>query len=179
MDEQDLDRYDIGNHPRPGAFRVHGPTPCPEPRRRSLRDGRIDVSLEDLDALITILPRLVPGGITWNHDGERGWVQPLADVDLTAVIPFALEAWNRRRLPCPCCGNVALSLDEPLGERRCPVCFWMDDAIQSNDPDHAGAPNGISLTDARAAFGRDGYALDAGRGQVRPPQGDEIPPPSP
>jgi predicted Zn-dependent protease with MMP-like domain len=26
MGEQDLDRYDIGNHPRPGAIRVHGPS---------------------------------------------------------------------------------------------------------------------------------------------------------
>jgi predicted Zn-dependent protease with MMP-like domain len=25
MDEHDLDRYDIGNHPRPGAIHVHGP----------------------------------------------------------------------------------------------------------------------------------------------------------
>jgi predicted Zn-dependent protease with MMP-like domain len=30
MDEQDLDRYDIGNHPRPGAFRVHSPSPSEE-----------------------------------------------------------------------------------------------------------------------------------------------------
>ena len=27
MDEHDLDRYDIGNHPRPGAIHVHGPSP--------------------------------------------------------------------------------------------------------------------------------------------------------
>jgi len=26
MNEHDLDRYDIGNHPRPGAIHVHGPT---------------------------------------------------------------------------------------------------------------------------------------------------------
>ena len=26
MDEHDLDRYDIGNHPRPDAIHVHGPT---------------------------------------------------------------------------------------------------------------------------------------------------------
>jgi predicted Zn-dependent protease with MMP-like domain len=27
MGEQDLDRYDIGNHPEPGAIHVHGPAP--------------------------------------------------------------------------------------------------------------------------------------------------------
>lgn len=26
MNEHDLDRYDIGNHPQPGAIHVHGPT---------------------------------------------------------------------------------------------------------------------------------------------------------
>lgn len=146
---------------------AHEPAPLPAP---------IDVSLDDLNALVTELPRLVPGGIAWNHDRKRGWVQALTDVDLTAIIPFALDAWTRRRLPCPCCGNVTLSLDEPLGERRCPVCFWIDDAIQSNNPDHTAEPNGISLTDARTAFTRDGYARDAGRDEVRPPQPDEIPP---
>jgi hypothetical protein len=150
--------------------------PWPQARTRAPRSERIEVSLEDLEALITELPRLVPGGIAWNRDATRGWVQPLTPVDLTPLIPFALDAWKQRRLACPCCGNVTLSLDEPIGERRCPVCFWIDDAIQSNNPDHSAAPNGINLTDARTAFARDGYARLAGRGEVRPPMPHEAPP---
>jgi hypothetical protein len=57
------------------------------------------------------------------------------------------------------------------------VCFWISDPIQSNNPNYSADPNGISLDDARASFARNGYARDAGRGQVRPPNPDETPPP--
>jgi hypothetical protein len=150
--------------------------PWPEPRQPAPHYDRVDVSLADLEGLVSTLPRLVPGGITWNESGKRGWIQPVRDVDLTAVIPFALDAWSRRRLPCPCCGNVTLNFDEPLGERRCPVCFWIDDAIQSNNPEYSADPNGISLDEARTSFARNGYARDTGRGKVRPPNPDETPP---
>lgn len=150
--------------------------PLPEGRTWEERSERVDVSLEELDALVTELPRLVPGGITWNQKGKRGWVQAVRAVDLNAIIPFALDAWNRRRLPCPCCGYVTLDLDEPLGERVCEVCFWIDDPVQGNNRNYRGGKNGVSLTEARKAFERDGFGRDAGRGKVRSPEPHEVPP---
>jgi hypothetical protein len=150
--------------------------PLPAPRRRVQRGERIYVSLDDLGALLAELPRLVPGGISWNRDDTRGWVQAPVDVDLTKVIPFALAAWNRGKLPCACCGYVTLSLNEPLGERLCPVCFWIDDPAQNNNPTYSAGRNAVSLNDGRTAFTRSGFARTAGRGKVRPPEADETPP---
>ncbi len=53
------------------------------------------------------------------------------------------------------------------------MCFWIDDAVQSNNPDYSAEPNGISLAEARVSFARNGFARNAGSGQVRPPNPDE------
>ncbi len=82
------------------GVQVPGP-PWPERREPGPRYERVDVSLEDLEALISMLPRLVPGGIAWNQDGKRGWVQPLNDVDLTAVIPFRTRGLEPRTPALP------------------------------------------------------------------------------
>jgi hypothetical protein len=151
--------------------------PLPKERTPFRASEQIDVSAEDLECLISALPRLLPApGIAWNRKGKGGWVRSLAGIELSEIIAFALDAWSRRRLPCVCCGFAALSLDEPLGERLCPVCSWIDDPIQNNNPAYGGGVNGVSLNDAREAFSRHGYARVAGRDSVRPAEPNEIPP---
>src|ERR1700739_3771792 len=75
---------------------------------------------------------------------------------------------------CPCCGFKALygrGQDE-----ICPVCFWEDDGQDDHDADDVrGGPNGsLSLTDARANFGRHGVSDLKHVAHVRPPTPLEI-----
>ncbi|MDF7671054.1 CPCC family cysteine-rich protein [Orbaceae bacterium ESL0721] len=53
-------------------------------------------------------------------------------------------------LPCPCCGNYVFH-KEGKGE-ICPICGWIDDLLQSIDPDYKNGWNKISLNQAKAEF---------------------------
>lgn len=76
--------------------------------------------------------------------------------------------------PCPCCGY--LTFDEQGHFDICPVCFWEDDPVQSNDEEYVGRANGISLRQARANFKVLGACEAKFIGNVRAPLPDEIPP---
>lgn len=75
---------------------------------------------------------------------------------------------------CPCCGYCTLDEEPPGTFEICPVCFWEDDNVQFNDPDHEGGANVVSLNKARENYKRIGaistYSLD----HVRKPYKDEI-----
>ena len=148
----------------------------PLPRRPDrVRYGeRVYVPLDQLEALRSELAAYLP--ISWNVDEERGWLSGPEGVNLSDYIPFALDAWKRGRLPCPCCLFVTLDLDTPLGERMCDVCRWIDDPVQRNNPDYTGGANAVSLTLARENFGRFGASQERFRDAVRPPRPEEIPP---
>ncbi|MGM9681297.1 MAG: CPCC family cysteine-rich protein [Eubacteriales bacterium] len=51
---------------------------------------------------------------------------------------------------CPCCGRRTL----PARGRFdiCPVCYWEDDPLATDNPDNRGNANRISLTMARQNF---------------------------
>lgn len=85
--------------------------PEPPPWARIRWGKKAFVPIEQMNALTTELSRLLPPSATYsfNHDGEKeAWFQASEEVDLGEYISFALDAWDRRKLGCPCCGCVAL-----------------------------------------------------------------------
>ncbi len=76
---------------------------------------------------------------------------------------------------CPCCGY--LTFDEaPLGTFEiCPVCYWEDDNVQSDDPYYDGGANGISLNDAKKNYRKYGAIKEGFVGKVRKPIPTEQP----
>lgn len=75
---------------------------------------------------------------------------------------------------CPCCGYRTLG--ERGGYEICSVCFWEDDGQDDHDADRVrGGPNGsLSLTAARANYGRIGACDERSVEHVRPPRPDEM-----
>lgn len=51
---------------------------------------------------------------------------------------------------CPICGRHKFST--PNSFEICPICDWMDDAVQANNPDWDGCANRSSLNQARAEW---------------------------
>ncbi len=77
------------------------------------------------------------------------------------------------RYACPCCGHMTY-LEEPIGTYDiCPVCYWEDDPVQSNNPDYAGGANIVSLREAQQNFITYGYCEERVKGHVRKPTSDE------
>lgn len=54
--------------------------------------------------------------------------------------------------PCPCCGYKTLTQEEGGTYELCPICFWEDDGVQSDDPDYKGGANVVSLRQAQRNF---------------------------
>ena len=75
--------------------------------------------------------------------------------------------------PCACCGY--LPLDEPPGSfDLCPVCFWQDDPVVSDDPaTPTGGPNAVSLEEARRNYRTCGACEPRFVRNVRAPQPEE------
>ncbi len=76
---------------------------------------------------------------------------------------------------CPCCG--CFTLDERCEYDICPVCFWEDDGQDDHDAEVVrGGPNGsLSLAHARANYREFGACERRFIGNVRIPQGGELP----
>jgi hypothetical protein len=76
---------------------------------------------------------------------------------------------------CPCCGYEVFPEGAPGSAEVCPVCFWVDDIDQFEDPEHVGAANRVSLQAARENF-RDCGACDPSVvGHTRPPDEERDP----
>ena len=75
---------------------------------------------------------------------------------------------------CPCCGFYTLS-DDAGHYDICPVCFWEDDPIQSDDIYYEGGANGICLKEAREKFEKIGAVSKGSLQFVRHPLDDELP----
>jgi hypothetical protein len=120
----------------------------------------------------------------WNH-GHRLW----------QIIRVPDEGWRRiefredgepvdpdgvflDRHPCPCCSYLTfppkLPDDSDDEDAWCPVCGWLSDFVQNNQPKASGMPNQYSLIDSRKNFAEHGAAVP-GDEQVRPPRDDEVP----
>jgi len=77
-----------------------------------------------------------------------------------------------KKYRCPCCGYFTLE-DGPGRFEICNVCFWQDDAIQSDDPEYTGGANDISLNEARANYKKIGAMDECFLKSVRPPTEEE------
>ena len=74
---------------------------------------------------------------------------------------------------CKCCDFLTLE-EEPKGTFEvCPVCFWEDDIVQSENPEYNGGANIISLNEAKKNFLNFGCMSKEFKSQVRPPNNDE------
>ena len=51
---------------------------------------------------------------------------------------------------CPCCGEHRFT--EKDYYECCPVCGWIDDAVQRNNPDYPGGANKLSLNEFKASW---------------------------
>ncbi|HVS93719.1 MAG TPA: CPCC family cysteine-rich protein [Mucilaginibacter sp.] len=80
--------------------------------------------------------------------------------------------WNKYR--CICCGFFTLEEPTDNSFQLCPVCFWEDDGVQSDDPDYEGGANEVSLNIAKINFKTFG-AIDSGAKKfVRDPESTEL-----
>jgi hypothetical protein len=79
------------------------------------------------------------------------------------------------KFKCYCCNYFTLA--EPAGNtfQLCPVCFWEDDGIQSDDPSYRGGANRESLTEAKENFLKYGASNMKVKDLVRVPNKYELP----
>jgi hypothetical protein len=105
-------------HERRCESAVGAPSPPPA-WRQMCRGERVVVPIEQTQALISELPRLLPGEATFsfNHDGEKeAWFQATGGSTFRPRSNL-LSPGSGARSVCPCCGYIALNVDMPLGER--------------------------------------------------------------
>jgi hypothetical protein len=74
---------------------------------------------------------------------------------------------------CPCCSYLTIA--ELGGYEICPVCYWEDDPVQTDNPLPGGGANKESLSEARANFVAFGAIAKEYISRVRPPKPDELP----
>lgn len=77
--------------------------------------------------------------------------------------------------PFLCCGYLTRSEPSNGDYDICPVCFWEDDPVQSEDHDWAGCANVPSLNQARENFKKYGAMEERFVDNVRKPRDEEIP----
>ncbi len=58
---------------------------------------------------------------------------------------------------CVCCESRTIPINS--ANHRCPVCGWIDDEYQNNNPDSLDGPNNISLRKAKQIW-RKGKMMD-------------------
>ena len=82
------------------------------------------------------------------------------------------ENEKQLKYKCPCCGFYTLP---SRGDYEiCPVCFWEDDGLQSEEPDCTAGPNGYTLNEAKENFKKYGAMDKRSIEFVRPPKEDEL-----
>lgn len=82
------------------------------------------------------------------------------------------ENEKQLKYKCPCCGFYTLP---SRGDYEiCPVCFWEDDGLQSEEPDCTAGPNGYTLNEAKENFKKYGAMGKRSIEFVRPQKEDEL-----
>lgn len=72
------------------------------------------------------------------------------------------------KLHCLCCGES--TIEERSAFEICPICWWEDDDLQTDDPTFAGGANVVSLEQSKRDYEESGANnLESARtGQPRP-----------
>lgn len=83
------------------------------------------------------------------------------------------------RFPCFCCAFCTLRNPAWSSYETCPVCLWIDDAEQNEDPGFVAGANPVCLAEARRNFALHGAADPNRSAEARHPRIAEIPPPHP
>jgi hypothetical protein len=78
---------------------------------------------------------------------------------------------GQRKHPCPACGYC--TLPDRYDWDICPVCFWEDDVLETNNDPSSPANHGMLLSDAQANFLLYGAVTLDMKKHVRPPTPDE------
>lgn len=98
---------------------------------------------------------------------------------ISAFIIFLKKSWthlvrSQKKRPCPCCAYLTLpeELDTFL---ICPICFWEDDGLQSEDPEFEGGANKCNLKTAKKNFKKFGASEERFIKNTRKPKQYEIP----
>jgi hypothetical protein len=81
---------------------------------------------------------------------------------------------DQEKYACLCCGFKTLDEPSPGTFDICPVCFWEDDYVQSENPNCTGGANRVSLTQARKNFAKFGVSELKFRENVRKPAHREV-----
>lgn len=75
------------------------------------------------------------------------------------------------KMKCPCCEYFTI---DQIGDYEiCPVCYWEDDPVQSNDPNYSGGANAFSLMEAKLNFKSFGAVDKKFIGKTRMPKDNE------
>ncbi len=98
--------------------------------------------------------------------------------DEEVVIAFSdvdVNLQNINNYPCPCCENITFEKNTMGNHLTCPVCLWIDDPIQSNDPDNSNGTNKISVYKAKKNYVKYGAKDKESQSRATEPLPDEIP----
>lgn len=85
---------------------------------------------------------------------------------------------SQARFACPCCGYLTYPkpIDDPeMSFGICEVCFWENDNVQLDAPDHEGGANSMSLNQAKTNFLKYGAIDPCKLPFVRSPKPEEKP----
>jgi hypothetical protein len=80
----------------------------------------------------------------------------------------------KMKYKCPCCGYYTFSHKLDGEFDKCPVCYWIDDPIQMEDPDYHGGANISSLNQARVNYKKYGAVEERLISCVRKPRRGEL-----
>ncbi len=80
----------------------------------------------------------------------------------------------KMKYKCPCCGYYTFN-EKPNGNYDiCPVCFWEDDPIASDDVNVKCSCNGVSLVQAQQNFLEYGACVNDMIPHTRKPKANEL-----
>ncbi|WP_279382500.1 CPCC family cysteine-rich protein [Acanthopleuribacter pedis] len=80
---------------------------------------------------------------------------------------------EKTKKTCPCCGCLTLEKDSMFDV--CPVCFWEDDPLQSENELYKGGANQVNLKIARINYLKIGAISEEFKTLTRKPLESEIP----
>ncbi|RVU00513.1 hydrolase [Mucilaginibacter limnophilus] len=85
-----------------------------------------------------------------------------------------MKEFNGYYYQCYCCGHFTLSEARDNSFDICPVCFWEDDGVQSDNPHYEGGANVVSLNVARKNYKKFGASEFGFLDNIRKPNSEEM-----
>lgn len=105
--------------------------------------------------------------------GQVGRVQRIVQPGDGAIAQTPDRPRPQEKFSCPCCRYLTLEVQSPGSYEICPVCYWEDDPVQFQNPEHDHGANRVSLDQARKNFLAFGACEQKYAKAVRPPTAEE------